>query len=86
MYDQFRFPRIKEYKKQPLSFISKALSRILLTFFEYPAIEEMFKLRKILKDENDYDLMISFAVPYPVHWGVAWSGTKKHKIAEYLGC
>lgn len=26
--------------------------------------------------------MISFAVPYPVHWGVAWSRTKSHQIAE----
>jgi len=42
----------------------------------------MFKVRKILKYEKDYDLMISFAVPYPIHWGVAWSITKKHKISE----
>lgn len=82
MYDKLRFPRIREFKKRPLSFISKALSRIMLTFFEYPGIEEMFKVRKILKYEKDYDLMISFAVPYPIHWGVAWSITKKHKISE----
>ena len=32
--------------------------------------------------KSDYDLMISFAVPYPIHWGVAWSVTKKHRISE----
>lgn len=25
--------------------------------------------------------MISFAVPHPVHWGVAWSRSKKHQIS-----
>lgn len=82
MYDRFRFPRVREYKKLPFSFISKALSRVLLTLFEYPGIEEMFKLRKILKYESNYDLMISFAVPYPVHWGVAWSVSGKHQISK----
>ncbi|MCK5338692.1 MAG: hypothetical protein KAJ50_07770, partial [Bacteroidales bacterium] len=51
-------------------------------FFEYPAIEEMFKVKKILKNENGYDLLISFAVPFPVHWGTAWARTKNHEIAK----
>jgi len=82
MYGRLRFPRVREYKKLPFSFISKALSRFLLTLFEYPAIEEMFKLRKMLRYESNYDLMISFAVPYPVHWGVAWSLSGKHRISK----
>jgi hypothetical protein len=49
---------------------------------EYPNIELMFKVRKALKKESGYDLLVSVAVPHPVHWGVAWVRTKKHPIAK----
>ncbi len=83
MWSKSNFPKIPEFKIKPFSLLSRALSRLLLVLFEYPLIEEMFQVKKILKDENGYDLLISFSVPYPVHWGVAWSKSKKHTIAEY---
>jgi len=64
------------------SLVSSIVSRALLMFFEYPAIEDMFRVKRMLKKEEGYDLLISFAVPHPVHWGVAWSRTAKHKIAH----
>lgn len=76
------FPKVKEFRQKHLSVISRIFTRALLTLFEYPGIEEMFMVRNILKDEGGYDLIISFAVPYPVHWGVAWSRTDKHRIAD----
>lgn len=76
------FPKFPVFKQKYLDYLSRGLSRIFSVFFEYPAIEEMFNIKKILRTENRYDLMISFAVPYPVHWGVAWSRTLKHRIAE----
>lgn len=39
-------------------------------------------VRKALKHENGYDLLISVAVPYPIHWGVALSRTGSHPIAR----
>lgn len=48
---------------------------------EYPALEFMNMARKALKNESGYDLMISIAVPYPIHWGVAKARTANHKIA-----
>jgi hypothetical protein len=42
----------------------------------------MFKVKKMLKDEKGYDMMISFSVPYPVHWGVAWARTRKRPLAK----
>jgi hypothetical protein len=81
MWGKSRFPKVPYYKQKPFSFLSRVLSRTLLTFFEYPDIEEIFKVKNILKSENDYDMMISFAVPYTVHWGVAWSRSEKHRIA-----
>jgi hypothetical protein len=51
---------------------NKAVNRLLPLLFEYPMIELYFKIRNALKIEKDeYDLLISIAVPYPVHWGVA---------------
>lgn len=82
LWPKSKFPRVPDSKYSLLKFLSKTMSRLLLTFFEYPGIEDMFKVRKILGNENGYNLLISFAVPYPVHWGVAWSRTKNHPISD----
>lgn len=82
MWNKARFPRVPVFKRKPFSLLSRVLSRILMVLFEYPGIEEMFSVKKILSKESGYDLMISFAVPYPVHWGVAWSRSGKHQIAD----
>ena len=95
MWSKARFPAVPEYKGKTARLVARVLKRILLVLFEYPAIEEMFKVKKVLKHENGYDLLISFAVPFPVHWGVAWARTKDHPIAKvwvadcgdpYMGC
>jgi hypothetical protein len=82
MWNKPSYPRIPEFKKSPISYFLRALSRILAVFFEYPAIEEMFSVRKMLKHESGYELMISFAVPHPVHWGVALFRSAKNRVAE----
>ena len=76
------FRSIPEINRMPFSFIGRGLRRIMYLLFEYPGIEEMFQVKKILESESGYDLMISFAVPYPVHWGVAWARAKEHQIAR----
>jgi len=65
-----------------IGIVNRAIRRLLLLLFEYPDIELMYLVRKVLKMESDYDLLISIAVPFPLHWGVAWSRTKKHPIAS----
>ncbi len=65
-----------------LVLIKRIFNRALLMLVEYPEIELMFKVKKALKKESGYDLMISIAVPHPVHWGVAWARTKKNPIAS----
>jgi hypothetical protein len=52
---------------------NKKLNALLAIFFEFPLIGFSFKIRKALKNLNEksYDLLISVAYPYPVHWGVA---------------
>jgi len=82
MWSKPKFPRVPDFKFKPFSFFSKALSRVLSVLFEYPAIEEKFRVKKILRKETGYDLMISFAVPFTVHWGVANARTKSNRIAK----
>ncbi len=60
----------------------RAMVRFPNLLFEYPDIELIGMIKKALKNEKDYDLMVSIAVPYPVHWGVAASRSKSHQIAN----
>ncbi len=80
-WSKARFPAVPTSKRKPFSMICRALSRLLLLLFEYPAIEEMFRVKRMLRKEEGYDLMISFAVPYPVHWGAARAWRKRRPIA-----
>jgi hypothetical protein len=75
-------PKPPDFKQKPFSFLSRGISRILSLLFEYPGIEEMFQVKKMLKYENGYDLMISFAVPYTIHWGVAWARSDNNPVAK----
>ena len=82
MWRKPRLPQFSDSKRNGFSWLTGSLSRVLSLLFEYPGIEDMFKVRRMLKSEGNYDIMISFAVPYPVHWGVAWARSSRRKIAE----
>lgn len=60
----------------------RKFGRLLYMLANYPEIEIMGKLKKALKSEGGYDLMVSVATPHPVHWGVAWARTENHPIAR----
>ena len=62
--------------------LRRIISRVLLMLFEYPMIELLWKVSSALKSEKDYHLLISIAVPFPVHWGVAKARNKKNPIAK----
>jgi len=64
------------------SLVNKVLRRGLLQLFEYPDIELIWKVKKALKKESGYDLLISVAVPHPIHWGVAMIWKKNSSIAK----
>lgn len=77
--------RLKEIKlkgRKVEFFLRRGIKRIMGLLFEYPNIELTLRVSNCLKDESDYDLLISIAVPYPIHWGVAKARTKKHQIAK----
>jgi len=82
MWSRAVFPRIKGSGHGAFNSLFRVLSRILLLLFEYPAIEEMPKVKRMLRRERGYDLMISFAVPYPVQWGAAKAWRRRHPVAR----
>jgi hypothetical protein len=82
MWGKSHFTTVPDSKNIIGSLFSRIVNRTLLMLFEYPTIEDFFHVRKILKTEQGYDIMISFSVPYPVHWGTAFTRTKKHPIAK----
>lgn len=56
----------------PVVLINRAMVRLLKLLLEFPLIELFFKVKKHLRAaETDYDMLISIAVPFPIHWGVA---------------
>jgi hypothetical protein len=81
-WSRARFPSVPGSRRKPFGMFYRALSRLLQVLFEYPAIEEMFRVKRMLRKEEGYDLMMSFAVPYPVHWGAARAWRKKRPIAR----
>jgi hypothetical protein len=82
MWNKPVFPRLPNLKYKPFAFLCMGISRLLSLFFEYPEIEEMFEVKRMLKHESKYDFMISFAVPFTVHWGVAWARSMKNPISK----
>jgi hypothetical protein len=75
--------KIPDFGKSKIGhLLARAFSRLLSLAFEYPSIELIFLVSKALSKEHGYDLLISIAVPYPVHWGVAKAWKKKQQIAQ----
>src|SRR5690554_3420579 len=65
-------------KSVPPTFFEKVISKILKKPLEFPDIELMFKTNKVLKEESNIDLLVTIAIPFPIHWGAALFKSK-HK-------
>ena len=79
---QLKFPPVNlNGSTKSWRLIKRAVRRGLLQFFEYPDIELIWKVKKALKKESSYDLLISIAVPHPVHWGVSLARSRENPIA-----
>jgi hypothetical protein len=54
-------------------FLDKVMGKLLGRYLEFPDIELLYSVPKIVSQEADADLLISIANPHPIHWGVAKS-------------
>lgn len=77
-----RYPKIGWAGRNRISYLSgRALEMGVKHLLEYPDIELMFRVKKALRQESGYDLLISIAVPHPIHWGVARARSQNRPIA-----
>lgn len=70
----------KATSEPPKSRLRYCIWRIWGILTEFPETRLLFSMKRILKDESGYDLLVSIAVPHQIHWGIAriW---KSRKIA-----
>lgn len=79
---QLTWPVPKEKGSGIIRLFWRVISRLSNLLFEYPMIQLVPLVKKALKGEAGYDLLISIAVPYPIHWGVATVRNNKNRIAK----
>lgn len=60
-------------------FMDKVMTKLFRRCLYYPDIEFMFRMKKILQEENDVDLLITIAQPHSIHWGVGFAKAKLGK-------
>lgn len=51
--------------------VDKVLNRLFYYYFEYPNIEFLYRLVRVLKNDLSYDAIVSIADPHHIHWGVS---------------
>jgi hypothetical protein len=56
-------------------FFDRVLGRFLGRLIEFPDIELAFRIPRLIKNEIEVDLLITVAVPFPLHWGAALAKT-----------
>lgn len=78
--NQWREIKIRGNKFEVL--VRKAIRSFLVYLFQFPDIQLTIFLRKYLKNFKGYDLLISIAAPYPVHWGVALARQENKSLAK----
>jgi len=61
------------------SIIYRIFKKIFKKIIEFPDIELAFKTNSVLKKEKDIDLLITIAIPFPIHWGAAYRKMKSPK-------
>ncbi len=74
---EMKFATLNSDGKRKDSFILKALTRLFNNLLEFPDVELMFRIRKLLQKTGPADLLVTVAVPFPLHWGAAWAKTAK---------
>ena len=55
------------------SFTLKVSEKILKPFIQFPDIELLYWVRNTILKENEFDILITSAIPHSIHWGAAWA-------------
>lgn len=76
-----RFSRLESDGSYQDGLFDKICKRLFGKYLEWPNIELSWKVNSILKQDYDADLLITIAIPHPIHWGAAWR--KKHANGKF---
>ena len=58
------------------NFFIRGFSFLFGRFIEFPNIELIWRVKEILAKEKNVDLLVTIALPYPIHWGAAFAKKK----------
>lgn len=64
------------------SIINRIFNRIKVTYLAYPTILYYSRLPNLFERPNEYDLIISIAVPHPIHWGMTKALKQNPSLAK----
>lgn len=70
------FATLNSDGKSKNTIMSVLLSKLFHKLLEFPDIELSFKVLNLIKREVEADLLITVAVPFPIHWGTAYVQSK----------
>lgn len=65
-----------------INIIDRIIFHIRNRFFNYPECKILPKVKKAIKKESNYDVLISIAVPHAIHWAIGYLYKRGHKIAK----
>ena len=77
---RWKAPAIKGRGLQRI--IRRGIVRFSKLLFEYPNIQYYGMVKKALRKESSHDLLVSIAVPHPIHWGVRASKPQSRKVCR----
>ena len=64
------------------SLLDRFVQRLLAQFFEYPDSRLLSAIPKAVKNESGYNLLITIAMPHPIHWAVGKMYAKGKRLAK----
>ena len=76
-----RFLPVRDGKGPSNKSLKKKLATPLVKLINFPFIELMFKVPKVLSREKAVDVLITVAIPHSLHWGAALS--KERNISPF---
>ena len=79
---KIKWPAIAVKGSGLMRLFRRVVSRLANLLFAYPDIQFIPLLNTTLGQEKGYDLLISIAVPHPIHWGVAGAWRQQNPIAR----
>ena len=70
---KMKYATLNSDGENKITFLNRVLIRMFHRLLEFPDIELVSKTYKAIKNEKNVDLLITVAIPFPIHWGAAWA-------------